>query len=158
MVSEKGLPELQCGFRKERGCCDMISVACQLLEKARGHQDSLLTLFVDHRKAYVSVPRKTLWQVLERCGVPPRMLKVVKSFHERMQAVVRVGASVSDSFEVSNGLRQGCTLCSNTFQSLLRCSGGKLARGLCRGWSRCSVRPGRKLIADRTAKLRLSVA
>lgn len=77
VVAEKVLPGLQCGFRKERGCCDMIFVACQLLEKAREHQDSLFTLFVDLRKAYNSVHREALWQVLERCGVPPRMLKVV---------------------------------------------------------------------------------
>ena len=84
------------------------------------------------------VPREALWQVLERCGVPPGMLKVVKSFHVGMQAVVRVGATLSDSFEVRNGLRQGCT-CSYTFRPLLQCSGSELARGLCRGWSGCPV-------------------
>ena len=36
----------------------------------------------------------------ERCGVPPRMLKIVKSFHVGMEAEVRVGALLSDSFEV----------------------------------------------------------
>ena len=81
VVAEKVLPESQCGFRKERGCCDMIFVACQLLEKTREHQNSLFTLFVDVGKAYDSVPRETLWQVLERCSVPPRMLKAVKSVH-----------------------------------------------------------------------------
>ena len=37
VVAEKVLPESQCG--KERGCCDMIFVARQLLEKAREHQE-----------------------------------------------------------------------------------------------------------------------
>ena len=42
--------------------------------------------------------------VLERCGVPPRMLVIVKSFHTGMKAEVRVGDSLSDNFEVKNGL------------------------------------------------------
>lgn len=49
VIAERVLPESQSGFRKGRGCCDM---ARQLLEKAREHQDSLFTLFVDLRKAY----------------------------------------------------------------------------------------------------------
>ena len=53
--------------------------------------------------------------MLERCGVPPRMLKVVKSFHVGMQAVVRVKASVSDRFDISNGLRQWCTFSPTLF-------------------------------------------
>ena len=80
LIAEKVLAELQCEFRKERGCCDIIFVAWRLLEKAREHQDSLFALFVDLRKVYGSVPREAMWQVLERCSVPPRMLKVVKSF------------------------------------------------------------------------------
>ena len=46
--------------------------------------------------------------------------KVVKSFHVDMQAVVRVGATLSDGFEVRNGLRQGALLLLHfsTFTSL----------------------------------------
>ena len=94
----------QSGFRKGRGCCDMIFVARQLIEKTREHQDTLFILFVDLQKAYDSVPRMALWKVLEMCGVPPQMLSIVRSFHESMQAKVRVGTSVSESFDVQNGL------------------------------------------------------
>ena len=87
----------------------MIFVARQLLEKTQEPQDSLFTLFVDLWSAYDSVPR-ALWQVFDKCGVPPRMLRMVKSLHEGMQVEVTVGASLSDSFEVRNGLCQGCTL------------------------------------------------
>ena len=36
--------------------------------------DSLFLLFVDLKKAYDSVPRNALWMILEKCGVPTRML------------------------------------------------------------------------------------
>ena len=60
VIAKRVLPDSQCGFRKGRGCCDMIFVARQLLEKAREHNDSLYILFVDLRKAYDSVPREAL--------------------------------------------------------------------------------------------------
>ena len=51
------------------------------------------------------MPREALWWVLERCGVLPRMLQIVKSFHKGMEAGVRVGGLLSDHFEVKNGHR-----------------------------------------------------
>ena len=60
----------------------MIFVARQLVEKAKEHGESLYVLFVDLRKAYDSVPRQALRKVLEKYGVPEKMLNVVKSFHE----------------------------------------------------------------------------
>ena len=115
VIAEKILPESQSGFRKGRGCEDMIFVARQLVEKVREHGESLYVLFVDLRKAYDSVPRQALWKVLEKYGVPEKMLNVVKSFHEGMHAEVRVGLTVTDRFEVQNGLRQGCTLAPTLF-------------------------------------------
>ena len=88
MIAENILPESQSGFRKGCGCEDMIFVARQLVEKAREHGKSLYVLFVDLRKAYDSVPRQALWKVLEKYGVPVKMLNVIKSFHKGMHAEV----------------------------------------------------------------------
>ena len=109
-VAERVLPDSQCGFCQGRGCVDMIFAARQLVEKAREHNCLLFTLFIDLKKVYDSVPRAALWQVLEKYGVPPTLLSVVRSFHEGMRDSVRVRGSISDSFEVRNGVRQGCTI------------------------------------------------
>ena len=45
-------------------------------------------MLVDMKKAYDFVPRNALWTVLSKCGVPPMMLSIVRSFHEGMQAGV----------------------------------------------------------------------
>ena len=58
--------EAQCGFQKGRDYCNMIFVAQQLLKKACEHQELLFTFFVNLRKAYDSVPKLTLWQVLKK--------------------------------------------------------------------------------------------
>ena len=88
VVAEKILPESQCGFRKGRGCVDMIFAVRQLVEKCREHDDSLFILFVDLQKAYDSVPRQALWCVLEKYGAPPSMLSVIRSFHEGIRTAV----------------------------------------------------------------------
>ena len=98
VIAERLFPESQCRFRKGTGCMDMIFAARQLIEKSRVHADSLFVLFVDLKKAYDSVPRQALWCVLEKCGMPPVMLSVIKSFHEGMSAVVRVGDSSTDVY------------------------------------------------------------
>ena len=135
----------------------MIFVVQQLFEKAREHQESLFTLIVDLRRAYNSVPRVALWYVLGRCGVPPQMLRIVRSFHEDMQAEVRVGGVLSDTFKVRSGLRQGCTLAPMLFIIYF---GAVVST-----WRDDCVdigvdvlsRPGRRLVGDRTAKSRLRI-
>ena len=52
---------------------------------------------------------------MEKCGVPPKLLSIVKSFHEGMQAEVRVEDVTAEHFEVRSGLRQGCTLAPTLF-------------------------------------------
>ena len=49
----------------------------------------LYMCFIDLQKAYDSVDRELLWVVLERFGVPEKMLTVIRQFHEGMRA--RVG-------------------------------------------------------------------
>ena len=91
LAAEKVLPESHYGFRKGRGCVDMIITARQLFEKSREHDESLFALFVELRKAYDSVTREALWQVLKKYGVPPVavMLSLIRSCHDDMTAVVR---------------------------------------------------------------------
>ena len=78
------------------------------MEKSREHYKSLFVLFVDIKKVYDSVPRSALWCVLEKRGVPPVMLSVIRSFHDSMKTEVRAGSRTTGSIVVKNGLRQGC--------------------------------------------------
>ena len=72
---------------------------------------SLFMCFIDLQKAYDTVDRTLLWQVLTRIGVPPQMIAVIQQFHDGMRACVRPYDGVcSDWFEVEQGLRQGCVL------------------------------------------------
>ena len=115
-VAEKELAESQCGFRKGRGCVDMIFCARQLIEKTLEHEETAYIVFVDLKKAYNGVPREAMWKALEKYGYPTNMIKLVRSFHDRMSAELKInGELLEGEINVSNGLRQGCTVAPTLF-------------------------------------------
>ena len=73
--SEFVLPESQYGFRSGRGTIEMNFCARQLLEKAREQRTPLAMIFFDLCKAFDSVPRAVLWEMLRKFGCPSRALR-----------------------------------------------------------------------------------
>ena len=105
------LPEEQCGFRPQRSTIDMMFIVRRLQELGRTSNTSLEICFIDLAKAYDSVDRVLLWEVLVRFGVRPRMIKVIRMFHNGMRACVQLDVGdFSAGFNVCQGLQQGCVL------------------------------------------------
>ena len=109
-LAEDELPESQCGFRKGRGCSDMIFAIRQLVEKSWEHRTKAFFLFIDLKKAYDSVPREALWQVLHKLGIPDPTIQLIKAFHQDMQATIQLDGKTLEPIDVDNGLRQGCCM------------------------------------------------
>ena len=105
------LPEEQHGFRPQRSTVDMLFVMRRLQELGRKRGVPIFLCFVDLQKAYDSVDRTLLWDVLARFGVPGEMITVIRQFHDGMRACVRLDdGECSEWFNVEQGLRQGCVL------------------------------------------------
>ena len=67
--------------------------------------------FVDLQKPYDSVDRKLLWKMLARAGVPSVMIDIIRQFHDGIRARMHMdGGELSEWFDVTQGLRQGCVL------------------------------------------------
>ena len=47
------LPDIQAGFRKDRGTRDQIANACWIIEKARELQKNIYFYFIDYAKTFV---------------------------------------------------------------------------------------------------------
>nr|VZI34508.1 unnamed protein product [Spirometra erinaceieuropaei] len=113
---EQGLlPESQCGFRRHRGTTDMIFAARQLQEKCQEMRTHLYSTFVDLTKAFDTVNREGLWEIMQKFGCPERFTQMVRQLHDGMMARVTDNGAVSEAFAVTNGVKQGCVLAPTLF-------------------------------------------
>ena len=75
----------------------------------REHNQRTWVLFLDLVKAFDRVPRELLWMVLDRFGVPPKLLSIIKSLHETINVKFTVD-SVSHVLDCRIGVKQGDVL------------------------------------------------
>ena len=67
-------------------------------------------LFIDFKKAYDSVRRGALYNILIESGIPMKLLRLVKVCLTETYSRVRVGKILSDMFPIRNDLKQGDAL------------------------------------------------
>ena len=58
------LPDVQAGFRKDRGTRDQIANICLVIEKAREFQKNIYFCFIEYTKAFDCVDHNKLWKIL----------------------------------------------------------------------------------------------
>ena len=51
---------------------------CQILEKKWEYNEAVHQFFVDFKKAYGSVRREVLYNVLTECGFPMKLVRLIK--------------------------------------------------------------------------------
>jgi len=67
-------------------------------------------LFIDFKKAYYSVRREGLYNILIEIGIPMKLVRLIKMFLAETYSRFRVGKNLSYMFPVRNGLKQGDAL------------------------------------------------
>jgi len=68
----------QCDFRHNRSTTDLIFWIRQILEKKWEYNEAVHQLFIDLEKAYDSVRREILYNILIEFGVPRKLVKLIK--------------------------------------------------------------------------------
>ena len=104
------LQDEQAGFRKERSCCDQIATLRIIVEQSLEWNTSLYMVFIDFEKAFDSIDRNTLWKILRHYGVPEKIIKMIQVFYVGFQAKVLHKGDMTEAFEMTTGVRQGCLL------------------------------------------------
>jgi len=115
VLADRIYPESQCGFRSQRSTVDMIFSVRQLQEKCREQNQPLYLAFIDLTKAFDLVSRDGLFRMLDLIGCPPKLLSIVRSFHDGMMSTVQFDGDLSEEFGVKSGVKQGCVLASTLF-------------------------------------------
>ena len=102
--------ETQAGFRKGCETVTWILLVWGLIFWAKKTGNLLFLLSMDLAKAYDSVHHDRLWMHLERMGVHPWIIDLVRYMYQHSRAVVRGSRGCSRSFGMRRGVRQGCPL------------------------------------------------
>jgi hypothetical protein len=68
------------------------------------------TVFVDFKKAYDSVRREVLYNILIEFWVPMKLCRLIKMCLNEMYSKAYIGKHLSDNFPIQNGLKEGDAL------------------------------------------------
>jgi hypothetical protein len=112
----------QCGFLHNRSTTDQIFCIRQILEKKWEYSETVHQLFVDFKKAYDSVRRQVLYNILIEFGIPMKLVRLIKMCLNEAFNKVCIGKHLSDSFPVRNGLKQAGALSPLLLNFALDCA------------------------------------
>jgi hypothetical protein len=68
----------QCAFRHSRSTTDQNFYVRQILEKKWEYNETVHQLFIDFKKAYDSVRREVLYNIVIEFGVPMNLVRLIK--------------------------------------------------------------------------------
>ena len=119
VLTEEILSEAQAGFRRNRNTIDQIFTLGQLAEKYEEFGKELYVCYIDFRKAFDSIWRKGLWNVMRHLGYPEKIVKILENAYKDTFSAVRVDGDISDWFETIVGVLQGCVLSPLLFNIFL---------------------------------------
>ena len=83
------LPDVQAGFRKDRGTRDQIAI-CWFI-KARKFQKYIYFFFIDCAKAYDYMDYNKLWKILKEMGIPDHLTCRLRNLYAGQDAAERAG-------------------------------------------------------------------
>jgi len=83
---------------------------CQILEKKWEYSEAVYQLFIEIKKAYDSVKREVLYNILIEFGITIKLVRLITMCLTETYSRVRVGKNLSDMFPMMNGLKQGDVL------------------------------------------------
>jgi hypothetical protein len=85
---------------------DQIFYIQQVLEKKWEYKGMVHQLFIDFKKAYYSIKREVLYNILLEFGIPKKLVSLIKMCLNESYSKARIGKLLSDKFPIQNGLKE----------------------------------------------------
>ena len=114
-VVDKILRRNQAGFRKGRSCIQQIHILRRIIEGATARGIPFFITFIDFKKAFDSICRKTMFAILRHIGIPDQIVQAIKVLYDDSNSKVFVDGQYSKEFKVTTGVLQGDVLAPSLF-------------------------------------------
>lgn len=104
---EQAIGEHQAGFMSGKSTTDQIFVMKELASKYWEYNKDLYILFIDFKKAYDSLIRSKVWNRLRQSKISEKLIRLIRMCVEGSKGKVRIERELTDTFDISSGVRQG---------------------------------------------------
>ena len=101
----------QIGFKKQCRTSDHLLTLKAIVKKyVTLGKRKIFSCFVDFKKAFDSVWHQGLFYKLENLGIKGNLLDLIKDIYRKTKCAVKVDGKITDFFDFTKGVRQGCPL------------------------------------------------
>jgi len=105
------LPDVQAGFRKERGTRDQIANIRWIIEKAREFQKKKIYFcFIEHTKTFDCVDHSELWKILQEMGIIDYLTCFLRNLYAGQEATFSTRHETIEWFQIRKVVHHGCLL------------------------------------------------
>ena len=109
----------QNSFRPGRCTIDHVGSLTSIIETRMKKKSDTFVAFIDLSKAYDCINRQLLWFKLSRLGISDQFIHVLKSLYNKVQCTAKINGFLTEWFNVSVGLKQGCILSPVLFNAFM---------------------------------------
>ncbi|CAH1244514.1 Hypp7329 [Branchiostoma lanceolatum] len=104
---DKLLRPNQNGFRPSRSTSGQILALRRIVEEVQNHQKEAVLIFIDFKKAFDSINRTTMFEILLAYGIPTSIVNAIKIMYDNTSATVLTPEGETDFFKIDTGVLQG---------------------------------------------------
>ena len=117
--AEEVISESQAGFRPGRSTVDQLFTLRQIAEKYLEKDRELYCCYIDFEKAFDSVWQEGIWRALRFFDFPQKIINLLQALYSKSNSAVRVNGDLTEWFQTTVGVRQGCVISPQLFKILL---------------------------------------